>query len=87
MNESADRSEVYAWARRNGMYEPYDFAVCNEDLWGDPEALAEAAKAWERKGIAARKAVLEEEMQELRSRAAILDADLERIEDGTRWPR
>jgi hypothetical protein len=78
--ESAARSETYAWARRHGLHDPYDFAIHCEDLWGDKAELAERARRWERDHLLGRKGRIEEEIKELRRKAEIVENGLERIE-------
>lgn len=82
---SEQRDRVYSWARRKGMHEPYDFAITCEELWGNDAFLVAAAKAWELKHLQARKDKLEEEIRELQSLIRIVDNDMERVEDETRW--
>lgn len=78
--DSAERSETYGWARRHGLYEPYDFAIQYDHLWGGMEDVIEAARRWQRRHLTERKKRLEGELAELRRRIEIVDAHLERNE-------
>jgi hypothetical protein len=80
IGDSVERSETYAWARRHGLHDPYDFAITYEDTWGAKEELAECARRWERKHLMDRKQRIEEEMKELRRKAETIENGLERIE-------
>lgn len=80
LNDSPERNETYAWARRHGLRDPYDFAIHHEELWGDKAALAERARRWERDHLLDRKRRIEEEIKELQRRIEIVENGLERIE-------
>lgn len=80
LNDSAERSSLYAWARRHGLNDPYDFAIQYEEYWGDKERLAELARAWERRHLLARRARLEEQAEKLRRDIERVDNILEYVE-------
>lgn len=80
MDDNAKRSETYAWARRHGLYDPYDFAIIYEELWGDKAKLVERARQWERKHLLDRKQRIGKEIEEMRRKVEIIENGLERIE-------
>lgn len=43
----ARRMEIYGKYRYRLLVDPYGFAIMNEDLWDDPEALDRAAREWQ----------------------------------------
>jgi len=83
MEDSPELSKVYDWARRNGLHDPYGFAIYNEEYHDDPGTLTNLARAWEYRHLTERKARLEEEKAELESRIRIIDNGLECNE--TKW--
>lgn len=83
MGDSPERSKVYDWARRNSLYDPYDFALNYEEYHDDPGTLVHKARAWDHRHLTERRAQLEEEKADLDSRIQIIDNDLARNE--TKW--
>jgi len=72
VRDSPARTETYSWARRNGMHNPYDFAICHEESWGDQQALREVAFRWELRHLKEREAALEEEVREAQERLQMI---------------
>lgn len=79
--DSFERSETYTWARRNGLHEPYDFAIRNEELWGDRVALRGAARSRERKRLMEQERRIEEELAEIGRKLQMVRDQLKRNED------
>ena len=75
------RTHTYSWARRNGLHNPYDFALHHEDSWGDAAALKEAARAWERRHLLDRKKRLEEELALIQERIQMVTNALDRNDE------
>lgn len=80
-SDSSERTKTYDWARRHGLYDPYSFAVFNEELWDDNEALAERARRWERDRLLDRKRDMEGRIDELRREVELIESSLERNEE------
>jgi predicted ABC-class ATPase len=80
-DDSIERNRLYAWARTHGIYNPYDFAIMNEEHWGDKERLAEMARRWERDHLLDRKKRIEEQMEELRRKLEIVEGGLQLVDE------
>lgn len=79
--DSVERNDLYAWARRHGLHDPYDFAIMHEEHWGDREYLVDRARQWERDRLLDRKERIKEEIEELNRKLALIETGLQRVNE------
>lgn len=79
--DTAARNELYSWAMRHGLFEPYDFAICHEEHHGDRDALARYARSWQDRHLRSRLRDLEAKREELQRNISNLHDTLRHNEE------
>lgn len=79
--DSPERMDLYDFAMRHGMHDPWDFSIMNEGLHGDLERLHQAARDWEARHLKERRAQLVARRDELNYRIELIDTTLKDNEE------